>query len=37
MDELFLYLDKITPNKSVEICIHPSNEILDNEKKKKYK
>ena len=30
MDELFLYLDNIDLNQSIEVCIHPSNEILDN-------
>ena len=30
IDELASYLDKIDSNKSLEVCIHPSNEVLEN-------
>ncbi len=28
-DELFLYLDKINLNKTIELCVHPANQIID--------
>ena len=28
-DELFLYLEKINLNKTIELCIHPANKIID--------
>ena len=30
MSELFIYLDSISSDKSIELCIHPSNEIYEN-------
>jgi len=35
MDELFIYLDSISSDKSIEICIHPSNEVYEDNKIKK--
>ncbi len=28
-DELFLYLDKINLNKTIELCVHPANQVID--------
>mgnify|MGYP001239352012 FL=1 len=35
LDEFSIYLDKIDDNKSIEVCIHPSEEVKGNNKDKK--